>query len=87
MKTIKASNYVPSKEQIKWYLFCVNNNIRISLNGIYNQPKKYRISIQLGPYKKGEKINYAPEIYDEYNVMPAYYNFCKYYYDKYENKV
>ena len=43
MQMIKASNYVPSKEQIKWYLFCVNNNIRISLNGIYNQPKKYRI--------------------------------------------
>ena len=87
MQKINLKTYIPSTNELIWYRFCVNNNFRISLSGIYNQPKKYRICIQIGPYKKGEKINYSPEIYDEYNVMENYFNFCKYYFDKYEKKL
>tara|TARA_Y100000004_G_scaffold9297_1_gene10194 strand:+ start:1005 stop:1298 length:294 start_codon:yes stop_codon:yes gene_type:complete len=76
-----------SNEQMKWQKYCIDNNIRISPYGINNEPGKWKIAIALGPYKRGEKIYYAPNVYDKYSIWPEYYKMCKYYYDKHTRRV
>ena len=82
-KNKSMPNYFPSEEENKWRNFCVNKNIRISPLGIYNEEKKWRIGIAIGPYKKNETIHIAPSIYDQHTIWIEYYKMCKYYYDKY----
>jgi hypothetical protein len=83
----KKENWMPyyhaNDDEVIARDFCIKNNIRISPLGIKNEPNKWRIGINIGPYKKGEKPNIAPSIYDKDTVWVEYYNFCKYYYDKY----
>jgi hypothetical protein len=83
----KKQNWMPyyhaNEEEVKARDFCVRNNIRISPLGIYNDPDHWRIGINIGPYKRGEKPNISPNIYDKNTIWPEYYKFCKYYYDKY----
>ena len=74
--------YIPTQEENEAYLYCVRNNIRISPIGIQGVIGKWKIGINVGPYKKGEKINLAPHIYDKDTIWPSYYEMCKYYYDK-----
>ena len=74
--------YMPNPEEQDWKLYCTRNNIRISpwatpLDG------QWKICINLGPYKKREKCNFAPHVYDKETLWPEYYRMCKYYYDKY----
>tara|TARA_B100001287_G_scaffold147287_1_gene124002 strand:- start:3729 stop:4010 length:282 start_codon:yes stop_codon:yes gene_type:complete len=76
-------NYYPTPEEYEASIFCIRNNFRISPLGIHNEPDKWRIGINIGPYKKGEKPSIAPHIYDKNTIWPEYYKFCKYYYDKY----
>lgn len=38
--------------------------------------------IAFGPYKKGEKVNFSPSVYDKHSIWSEYYQMCKYYYDK-----
>lgn len=80
-------NYTPSKEDMEASIFCIRNNIRISPMGIYGEKDKWKISINIGPYKKGEKQNISPHIYDKHTIWPEYYRMCKYYFIKYENKL
>lgn len=74
--------YIPTQKENKAYLYCVRNNIRISPIGIQGVIGKWKIGINIGPYKKGEKTNLAPHIYDKDTIWPSYYEMCKYYYDK-----
>lgn len=76
-------HYMPSDDEIKARDFCINNNIRISPMGIKDEPNKWKIGISLGLYKKNEKPNISPHIYDRNTIWVEYFNFCKYYYDKY----
>jgi hypothetical protein len=76
-------SYTPSEEEQEWKLFCTRNNIRISPYGIQNDNDHWRIAVNIGPYKRGEKINLSPSIYDRDTIWPEYYKMCKYYYDKY----
>lgn len=86
----RKKNYLPSyiatPEEQEWKLFCTRNNIRISpwatpLDG------QWKICINLGPYKKEEKCNFAPHVYDKETLWPEYYRMCKYYYDKYRKSI
>ena len=44
--------YTHNEEELKWYKYCVQNNIRISPYGIQNDNDHWHIAISLGPYKK-----------------------------------
>ena len=74
--------YNPTQDEISANYYCISNNIRISPLGIQGVIGKWKIGINIGPYKKGEKINIAPHIYDKNTIWPSYYEMCKYYYDK-----
>lgn len=76
--------YTPSPDEVKWYSYCVNNNIRISPTGIQGDQDHWHICINIGPYRRGEKQNKSPEKYNRNDIWPKYYEFCKYYYDKYK---
>ena len=75
--------YVPNDKEIKARNWCIKNNIRISPLGIKDESNKWKIGINIGEYKKHEKPKVSPNIYDRDTVWIEYYNFCKYYYDKY----
>lgn len=79
----KLPQYLCNTEEREHAMFCIRNNIRISPLGIYKEPGKWKIGINIGPYKRGEKTNVAPGVYDRDTIWPEYYKFCKYYYDKY----
>jgi hypothetical protein len=78
----KMPGYLASREEVEACLYCIRNNIRIAPQGIQNDSDHWKITITLGPYKKGERPNVAPSIYDRHAIWKAYYEFCKYYYDK-----
>ena len=75
-------SYFASPEEMEACLFCRRNDIRISPLAIRDDPDHWRIEIRLGPYKRGEKGNIAPNIYDKDTIWIEYYRMCKYYYDK-----
>ena len=74
--------YMPTKEEVESRNYCIRNNIRISPIGIKNDNGYWKISIIIGPYKKWERPNIAPSIYDKHTIWPEFYRMCKYYYDK-----
>ena len=63
--------------------YLIAANIRIS-PWATPQDGQWKICINIGAYKRGEKCNFAPHIYDKHTLWPEYYKFCKYYYDKYK---
>ena len=75
--------YLASEEELKWYRYCVRNNIRISPYGISGDSNHWKIAINLGVYKKYEKPNLSPSTYCRKTIWIEYYKMCKYYYDKY----
>ena len=76
-------DYLANNEEKEAYRYCVRNNIRISPIGMKEDNQSWKIEIRLGPYKRGERDNISPSIYDKYTIWPEYYRMCKYYYDKY----
>ena len=76
-------SYTRSDEEFEWWSFCEKNNIRISPYGIQNDPDHWRIAVNVGPYKRGEKPNLSPSKYCRQTIWQEYYKMCKYYYDKY----
>ena len=78
----KMPSYNSSLEEETWQKYCIDNNIRISPYGIHQEPGKWKIAIAFGSYKKGEKINFSPSVYNKHNIWSEYYQMCKYYYDK-----
>jgi hypothetical protein len=87
LKSKKKNNWMPvyhaSVEEKEARDYCIKNNIRISPLGIKDEKEKWRIGITFGSYKKGEKMNISPNIYDKDTIWPEYFKMCKYYYDKY----
>jgi len=78
--------YIATPEENEWKLFCTRNDIRISPWATPTDGE-WKICINIGPYKRGEKCNFAPHIYDKHTLWPEYYKFCKYYYDKYRKSI
>jgi len=75
-------NYAATEEERKWSKYCIDNNIRISQAPEKGEIGKWRMTINIGPYKRGEVSHLSPSVYDKHTVYPAYYQMCKYYYDK-----
>ena len=75
-------SYSPSKEERKWMNYCIDNDIRISQQPVKEEIGRWQMTINIGPYKKGEVPHVSPSVYDKDTVYPAYYQMCKYYYDK-----
>lgn len=78
----KMPSYTTSIEEEKWHKYCMDNNIRISPIGIFKEPGQWKIGINIGKYKRGEKINLSPSIYNKHTIWEEFYKTCKYYYDK-----
>ena len=64
-KNYRMPQYLPNKEERAAYNYCVKNNIRISPVGIKEDSQRWRIEIRMGPYKRGERANVSPSIYDK----------------------
>lgn len=45
-------------------------------------PRNFKISVVLGPYQRGEKVNLSPNIYSKEIIVQEMYKAMKYYYDK-----
>ena len=86
-KSNKLPHYSPSNEENDAYLYCVRNNIRISYKPQTTgaSPKCWHITIIIGPYKKGEKLNVSPDCYKAGECQEQMYKTCEYYYEKYRN--
>ena len=63
--------------------YCVKHNIRIFPVCIENG-KLWKVGINLGPYKKGEKPNLSPDAYGPGKIQKEIYKASVYYYNKYE---
>ena len=83
-KGLSATQWFPTEEYNKWNSYCVDNNIRIApqptQRGLY--PEEWRISVTLGPYKRGEKSYLSPNVYTADNIYEEMERMKKYYYDK-----
>tara|TARA_Y100000748_G_scaffold299320_1_gene295975 strand:- start:3317 stop:3601 length:285 start_codon:yes stop_codon:yes gene_type:complete len=79
-------NYTPSSDEIKYRDYCIKNNIRISPQGISQDPNNWHIEVRLGPYVRGEKAYTSPNVYDKKTIWLEYFLMCKYYYDKKNKK-
>ena len=81
--------YSPDEEDYKALRFCIRNNIRISMVPMEQgmEPKSFKISVALGPYKRGEKVNLSPNIYSKEIIVQEMYKAMKYYYDKHRGRV
>ena len=77
----KLPDFHISKEQQKYYDYCVKSNIIISPIGIQNTPGKWYIGISTPDNYK--KVYKSKHIYDKNQVWDAMFEMCKYYYDKY----
>jgi len=81
--------YIPSEKDYAAFIYCVRNNIRISMypmeRGLY--PENFKVLICLGPYKKYEKPNLSPQVYKKSEIVDAMYKAMKYYYDKHTRRV
>ena len=86
-KTQPMPNYTASEKETKAYNYCVKNNIRISYKPetTGSSPKCWYITIIIGPYKKGEKVNVSPDCYKAGECHEQMYKTCEYYYEKYRN--
>lgn len=51
-KSKPMPSYFASEEEMEACLFCRRNNIRISPMGIQNDLDHWRITINIGPYKR-----------------------------------
>jgi hypothetical protein len=89
-KTLNPYNYYnPTDEDTEAFLFCVRNNIRISIvpqeRGM--DPRTFKVSICLGPYKRGEKVNLSPNTYSIEQIIEEKYKAMRYYYEKYKRGI
>jgi len=76
--------YTANKDADIWHKYCIDNDIRISPvpteTGMF--PEEWRISVCLGPYKRGEKAYISPNVYTIHNIHQQLEISKKYYYDK-----
>jgi hypothetical protein len=70
--------YRPSKEQSDAYIWCVRNNIKIYPVGI---PGGGAWFIEI---ENNNKKNRTPNMFIKTQIWEKLFEYCKYYYDKYE---
>ena len=76
----RVPQYYPSDDEQKWYMYCIENDIRISPIGISQTPGKWYIGISAqSDYRKVYK---SKHIYDKDTLWIEFFNMCKFYYDK-----
>ena len=74
-------SYEASEEEKKAYIWCINNNIKISpICETYGKMWKIDIIINDKSFK-------SPKAYSAGVCWQKMYEYYKYYYDKYENRV
>ena len=74
-------SYTPTEEEVKAYRWCIKHNIKIS-PVCYTYGKSWKIDIIIN----GKSFK-SPEIYLAGDCWKKMYEYYKYYYDKYENRV
>jgi len=74
--------YSPTVLENNAWTYCVKNNIRIFPVCVQNH-KLWKVGINLGPYKKGEKPNLSPNAFKAGEIQKEIYKACVYYYNKY----
>tara|TARA_R110002051_G_scaffold100634_1_gene171001 strand:- start:184 stop:486 length:303 start_codon:yes stop_codon:yes gene_type:complete len=79
--------YFPTVTETKANEFCIKNNIRISFSPeeTGTNPRNWHISIVIGEYRKGEKINLSPDVYPKNKCHEMMYKTSLYYYEKYRD--
>ena len=80
IKKNRMGYYMPNKEEMIAYRWCINNGIYIS--PFANGEGAWYIEIKLN-----NKVNRSPEVYGGITIWINLYEFYKYYYNKYANKV
>ena len=75
-------SYSPTRSEIKANDYCIRNNIRIFPVCVQNH-KLWKVGINFGPYKKGEKPNLSPDSYGPGEIQKQVYKASVYYYNKY----
>jgi hypothetical protein len=80
IKKNKMGNYMPTTEEMVAYRWCVNNGIYIS--PFANGEGAWYIEIKLN-----NKVSRSPDAYGGVTIWIKLYEFYKYYYNKYANKV
>ena len=80
LKKNKMGYYMPNKEEMVAYGWCINNGIYIS--PFANGEGAWYIEIKLN-----NKVSRSPEVYGGITIWIKLYEFYKYYYNKYANKV
>jgi len=78
--SIEMGDYVPKTEEYDAMRWCINNNIKISPKAL--STIKWSIIIDI----KG-KINESPEAFGKVVIWQKIFEYYKYYYKKYENKI
>ncbi len=73
-------NYMPTTEEMVAYRWCINNGIYIS--PFANGEGAWYIEIKLN-----NKVSRSPDAYGGVTIWIKLYEFYKYYYNKYANKV
>ena len=72
--------YMPTTEETAAYRWCINNGIYIS--PFANGEGAWYIEIKLN-----NKVSRSPDVYGGVTIWIKLYEFYKYYYNKYANKV
>ncbi len=75
-------SYTSNKLKNKAWEYLVKHKIRIYPVCVEFK-KKWKVGINLGPYKKGEKAHVSPDCYKPGECQAQMYKTCIYYYDKY----
>lgn len=76
------TDFIPSKEQLKWFKHCNDNGIIIAPKPIDKSffPEEWKIAVSFQHNYK--KVNLSPTIYTSDNIHEELYKTMKYYYDK-----
>jgi|TARA_R110000824_G_scaffold66212_1_gene171958 hypothetical protein len=80
IKKNKMGYYMPNKEEMKAYQWCINHGIYISPYA--NGEGGWYIDIKLNG-----RNNRSPEVYGAVSIWIKLYEFYKYYYNKYAHKI
>jgi hypothetical protein len=80
IKKNKMGYYMPTTEETEAYRWCINNGIYIS--PFANGEGGWYIEIKLN-----NKVSRSPDAYGAVTIWIKLYEFYKYYYNKYANKV
>tara|TARA_B110000285_G_scaffold109141_1_gene123880 strand:+ start:439 stop:696 length:258 start_codon:yes stop_codon:yes gene_type:complete len=72
--------YLPTKEEELAWVWCIRNNIKIAPT--CKSEGAWWIEIT-----NNNKTNRTPNVFTKTAVWRELYKYCKYYYNKYENKI